>query len=879
MDQPVTQSGGQGVNPIASSSTGTQLIAPGIESSGQNSSAQETLISTQDGITTYSDTGDTSVSLAPPVLDHPDPYPDQGLGKVLERSYQLGSAISWGNSQPSGTLLQSYELPDAVLFGALAIPNYTEKLQNFQYFHAKMRLTVKVNATNYHYGRLIVAYLPCPYTHGGSITEPAAPHNRALCWLPLDLASAQSEKSITLDIPFRYPSALWNLSNPNYAIQAARVYIQVLHPLSSSNNNVTETARITTYFSFVDPRPIGLVTTHSKHPAKLKKRQYLRARIRRNLPQSSECIDAQVHGRRNGVYKKKTSTVSAEVDKKSRLGVVSGVSYDIADIGSRLSHIPVIGDIASTASSVFQHVGSIAETFGFAKPADINAPTRIYNNPMPELAQSRGLSQAARFTMDQGNHQNTNSDVYAPDCEDEMSWNTISRTPGLLKTMVTITGGSSGDIVWSAPTRPDYIPGTKNTSFIQFDPIPVNMGSLYCRYWRGSMKYTFIFSAGKFTTTRLRISYIPGFVWATPTVPTNVSGDIVSRVVDICGDCTVCVTIPYLSDQPYLPCLPTVDADDFDLAKESGSIVVSLATNPISVDNITAPVYMSVFAAGGEDMTFYSPQGLRDRGYTAGPPARQNWTNELTALFEEPPSLEDDFLNVDTHWNPRLEFSKTFPGLVECTHAVMKDVNFGESVDNVMDLLSRPVAIQSGDSAPDYLTSLPTAAVSNIFDFLPHMFRFCRIGLRFYIKATTELLLEGHFRTDSTAPYAANRFAGNVMAYNTVNPYVVIETHRTASTFFDITLRGNTWGDPIGALEGVRGSQGPRHGAVLSGSGSVSYMAFSDDSTFSFFQWPGYFLHEISFTGQPSKTTKNEETVPSIGRSSNRRLRVEPLRM
>jgi len=80
------------------------------------------------------------------------------------------------------------------------------------------------------------------------------------------------------------------------------------------------------------------------------------------------------------------------------------------------------------------------------------------------------------------------------------------------------------------------------------------------------MRYTFVIAASQFTSSRIKISFIPGYYPTTSTASTSpYSGDVYSKVIDVSGDTCFTFEVPFIYSQYWC---------------ESGTYFQSRAVNP-----------------------------------------------------------------------------------------------------------------------------------------------------------------------------------------------------------------------------------------------------------------------------------------------------------
>lgn len=85
----------------------------------------------------------------------PDPYLKESIVDFLSRPYPVAN-VSWTSASGLASVLLDLDFP-RVLF---TIPAIVNKLNNFAYFRAGIKIGIRVNGTRFHYGKLLCSYIP-----------------------------------------------------------------------------------------------------------------------------------------------------------------------------------------------------------------------------------------------------------------------------------------------------------------------------------------------------------------------------------------------------------------------------------------------------------------------------------------------------------------------------------------------------------------------------------------------------------------------------------------------------------------------------------------------------------------------------------------------
>lgn len=248
---------------------------------------------------------------------------------------------------------------------------------------------------------------------------------------------------------------------------------------------------------------------------------------------------------------------SREALEKSKQGIVSGVTASVANIGSLLSNVPVIGGVASTIGSVSGIISGIASKLGFDKPADLSKDT-VINQKWLNYAHGRGVETARVLAFGQDAALTPLGPELGATAYDD-SVHSIAQKPMLIDALDLDVDAKPSDPVYCFPVHPLYAPvgpnlatsGTCSGVYHTYSSFIANTH----RYWRGSMHYTIKFLASQFHSARFRIFWMPRDPTIEGLKTWQDNGDIhnfPNMVVDVRGNTDVSFIVPYQSPRPYL---------------------------------------------------------------------------------------------------------------------------------------------------------------------------------------------------------------------------------------------------------------------------------------------------------------------------------------
>lgn len=372
---------------------------------------------------------------------------------------------------------------------------------------------------------------------------------------------------------------------------------------------------------------------------------------------------------------------SKEAETKSTKGLISDVTSSVSRLGHTLSMLPIIGGVASKASSVLDKVTPILRGFNLDYPTSVQAAQPIIVRQTSSLAHTKGLDSVEKLSTDPNNQVSNDMSFY---CEpvSSSSFAMYKLRPALVNVNDFDGSVTQNTVLFKLPINPMYVTEVA-TRFYAITPL-ANLAS-YFRYWRGGFKFKIVFTTSKFVTVRVRIEWHPD-PSTIATFSNDNSGDVVSLTVDICGDTDVCFTVPYLKDTPWLvvpdPAFLHNETDDTIIPLCNGYLAMRVVI-PAIVANSDADstVDYAVFMAGAEDFTIARPIE-RWSGF--------DYTTTFTAAKEKPvKQMSSKSATLQA------EFRNVFKALVPAQFSEHDNVLQGEVISTFPELMHRYTSVSA----------------------------------------------------------------------------------------------------------------------------------------------------------------------------------------
>lgn len=675
--------------------------------------APETPINqTSDQLTTYAESAPTiegSPQTQGSIWDSfANPYEEQDLQKVLTRSYKVAE-FEWEATDSEGAAINLVRFPEALFL----IPNIASKLEQFEWLRADVECEVKINATEFHNGALMLSTMP---HFKGTSDSCMSTHEQRCQAQNVVVMPASAVNSVRLKIARAGPR-MFDQAHDSASGQIGVLYIDVFHPLTNAAGTTPSPVKITVFANFVDPHVAGYGVTPLS-PAEIK------SRIRRI--------------RRPGFYEKHSKTSPhKEAVTKSKTGLLSGVAEAVGSAAPLIAVSPLaeFAPFAMLAGAAAPFLKSM----GLDKPVDLRGSAPVRADYWRDLIHGHGMFDGTRIAL----HPEAGlSDVKGMSQLGRHSIRDITSRPQCIKKGVITSLVPTNDAFEHFPVTPGLSmrTGIQGSSAVYYPSHLAYLSQMFNK-WRGSMKIHIKFVSSRFTTARLRILHFPNA--ELPPDLEEFAGDSCSAVIDLRGNTEFSFSVPHYSAYPYLPIpgfyMPGDEGTYQAVPFVAPHVALSLV-NPVCIPESTgnSDINYSIWVSAGDDFEFagFNAWYLRPSSGIVALPS-------VTQKREEPEDIEDLEKIMRKHVkkskNPAekhsLEetFKAPFKPLVQATGQIEAGLVSTEKFTSVQDLLHRfeldvPMG---GDNIPIFpdMVSAPNTILKKFM----RIFQFYRGSQRFKI--------------------------------------------------------------------------------------------------------------------------------------------------
>jgi len=514
-----------------------------------------------------------------------NPYPDQRLSTVLTRPHYLGT-YQWTSNMAPNAVLCAFRFPEALF----TLQNIQNHLKGFNFFRARVKVTLRLNTTVFHYGLLQVAWLPAHdpcAPQGGTGGVYYAPLRNIFASTNSDhcYISACSRSTTEIEIPWLFGKEYIKMFNSNDMLGAiGSLVVRVMIPIQLQGESNADVG-LAVFAQFIDPEPVAM-TVRSDHV----------------WPTVANVGPSVVTQSNNPIE---------EEERRTQDGPLSSVLCRTKKyvVGMRT----MANNVFDGGLQALTGVQKIFQSIGLSAPNDARPALQAVATAFKNISVTNSVDNSARLTMNI-DQKISEARVYCGSDELAVFANWCKHW-WLLRLGSFVGTNAAGTRVFRFPVGPNVAPTPVQyfpvTSEEGYDLTHYNWYTNLCKYWRGSMKYRIRFIASKFATCRVLLAWEPGVINAPISPNRPLEGDMISRVVDVCGDTLVEFMVPYLQSEPWKEVGLVRDEPDPEYVN---GFIAMYVVNPISTsagdDLETTSVDFVIEAAPCADIQLSVPCGL-----------------------------------------------------------------------------------------------------------------------------------------------------------------------------------------------------------------------------------------------------------------------------
>lgn len=551
-------------------------------------------------------------------------FNDDTLANFFERPVRLHTT-SWS----VGNYL-NYTITPSEYFNIASVKN---KLQNYELMSYDLHVKIVINATPFHFGMIMAGGLPDPQMTTAheirTLTNPAARAFK-LSNRPYNKSDISNNKTLELTLPF--------ISRNNYSrVQDVidgvdipwEVEITSPTPLGIANVNASPDITISTFvwatnveLTIPTSNPLNGRTKYRKAGKKLggaAKDVIGKSNMNKARSTSNNIADAldSVRKATGGVVSPK----EVQQREQNQDGVISNVASSASKLLGMATKVPVIGPYADVASGALSSLGKFASYFGFSRVPIETEQIYVKQMTYSNLALTAGPETVTKLTVDPDQGTSINPNIIGSTGIDELAFASIHQKETLISTVLWEAADLVDTELFWANVTPMYSKNGFGSSRYVSNTAVV---AIPFAFWCGSMKYRFEVIASKYHNGRLRISYEPNGANLSPEY--NVA---YSKVIDIAESRDVEFSVPWTQPEAYKSHAPNL-RDEYFIppggiknynSEWANGIIYLSVLNELTSPDASQPIYINVYASGGEDLHFGQPssRALAIYGFSESP--------------------------------------------------------------------------------------------------------------------------------------------------------------------------------------------------------------------------------------------------------------------
>lgn len=536
-----------------------------------------------------------------------DPYINQDLVGFLSRPYPVAT-IAWKHASTRGACIGRYVFPDM----SFKVNALWKKLQQFQYFRAGICFTIKVNASAYHYGKLLCVWRPLALGKTSNdivLGGPAAAYDNlyTLSSFPHVVVNANSCESIDFYVDYSLPYdwidlSVWSEYNISRKMMNMGILeFWVLNPLYAMGQPTDPDAVITLFAAFTNPEVAGYTS-----------QEYIYTDIgffngykTMVMPNSFSYNQQLVKDDHKGDVKNEEKSKAEEILLRSLPKVQA--------LEERLTHEEEM--VVERILEIMRKQADYIDQTEFRKEKKKRTIRKFFSDAFAclPLAQSGGDAGNNTMNVKEGVYKITQFPMQIASthvdhaaiplslfqdvsCISQASNSTFSflSKPCLLHQFDITKTGKWGDSLMAIPVSPMWYPVgsyesvSKKAKFLT----RVAMYARLFEMWRGTLRYHFNIVCSRFHSLRIRVYWMPGN--EADEFKIFMASNAVNKVIDIEGSTDFYVDVPWLNRLDFL----RTREDD---GSNNGFLYMDLL-NPIVYPEATMPpVQVNVWVSAGPD--------------------------------------------------------------------------------------------------------------------------------------------------------------------------------------------------------------------------------------------------------------------------------------
>lgn len=568
--------------------------------------------------TTFADVKPAIVASPKPVSDSTRQLTDQSsdsLSQFLSRPIQIYT-LTW----TPGTAFTTTSFAPWDLF--FTNPRIANRVCNYALINCTLRVKITVNGNAFYWGLLMADWQPYKSSDPiAAITETSAYSTITASQRPKVFIDPTTSSGGELHLPFLYSRNSVDLTISDWT--------------TFGSINIRQVAQLAHANASVQPVSINIFCWAED--------------VHISIPTSVSCYGLTAQ--------------SGEADETR----TTKLSSTVAAIAGALSTVPGIAPFAMATSMVATSIGQVARLFGFSRPVSLAEPTAVRPRYFGVFTTTDAADSCDKLTVTSKQELTIDPRVVGVDLGDELVIADIAARESYFNQFGWSSSATPGTLLYNYRVTPMSLQGDGTTWF----PTAAYFAARPFAWWRGTMRYRFVFVASGFHKGRVRIVWDPLYVAKAGATELNTN---FTRIVDLDVEREVTIDIPWGQPDPFIRCgagltnLNGATATRYSAIAAANGVIAMYVQGQLAAANNTVT---SITVA-----TFVSCPDL-----CVAEPDESSFSQSVNAYSFVPQSDEQEYAPVGDGADESLGDGK-------CDENMMK-VFFGERVVSFRQLLKR----------------------------------------------------------------------------------------------------------------------------------------------------------------------------------------------
>lgn len=463
------------------------------------------------------------------------------------------------------------------------------RISYFNLLRGKLCVKFVVSGTGFHYGRVLVSYMPLHrFDQMSGFSELIETNLVQQSQLPHIFLNPTTQQGGMMCLPYFYHEDYSAITARDW-LELGNLQVRSLGTLKHANGGTDDVS--VTVFAWMEDVEVSIPT--SVDAANLQ-------------PQSGFEIQS-----------------GEEINEANMNGVVSGPASKLSSITSMLSDVPVIGPYASATSKIAGGLAMAAKAIGMSRPPITKSAEPFKPEALSSLALTTVPDRSAKLTVDDKQELSIDPRISGIGGDDPMDILSIAKKESFYTSFIWPKSANIGSQLFEVRVQPtiwdESTAGVIHLTALGYASMPFT-------YWTGTLKFRFQVQASAYHKGRLRVAYDPN--WLDANAASN-GDDMISnytQIIDLANttDFTISVTQGqttslvghfYPGENVVSECFhghdgitpptPYIAKEKFVTNGVLGITVLNELTTPSSVVN--NDVRVNCFVSAGDDFQVFDP--------------------------------------------------------------------------------------------------------------------------------------------------------------------------------------------------------------------------------------------------------------------------------